>query len=339
MLNGSKVESKGLRISSPKNINVAVITESGCCGSEGYSALPLSHIGKEYLVTGMYNSSLTVIATESDTCVNITKRFSGKVVFNGSSYHYGDVISITLNRLQTLQLLVKGGYMIGSTISSDKPVGVVSGQYFGSLSLSSQSKLDFNQMMEYIPPMKNLGTIFIVSPIVNATYMRLIVFRAEKDTRFEIETEGFKKERIVRQYGSSVLTVSGSKPYVIRADNPVTLVQYPHGIKTFMMYIPNVDNYSNRMTFYTPNGYSSFVAIILKANDVDGLRIDGKPLHSIMIYRTNTIVDNFSFYIVITMRVESGSHVISHVDKHAKFGLVTYGFNAFSSYGFPLFMN
>ena len=127
--------SNGIKIESDQPIAVEAldIAEGSC---SGMLVFPLVGLGRYYHVVNWYAPSIQaefgVVTAEDDTMVEITfPRNNGVIVpFEGRNYTDLEVISITLNAFETIQLRDIGrNDLTGTRIVASKPVAVFSGNF------------------------------------------------------------------------------------------------------------------------------------------------------------------------------------------------------------------
>eukprot|EP00058_Branchiostoma_floridae_P005322 XP_002590810.1 hypothetical protein BRAFLDRAFT_90057 [Branchiostoma floridae] len=109
-LRGSGVQDKGIHVTASEEITVyGVFTESAT--SDAFLALPTDVLGTEHFAScsppsGSFPSQIGVVGTDDGTTVSIVPKQG--VTFDGLAYAAGQTITVTLDRLQCLQLQSDG---------------------------------------------------------------------------------------------------------------------------------------------------------------------------------------------------------------------------------------
>ena len=107
---------------SDKGISVTADAEIACYGAnketlsnDGFLGLPVDVLGTDYYAVvhspPSEKSEIGIAATEDGTTVTLTLPTNNGIVdvtFQGKTYHAGDIIIVTLNMFQTLQLQSTG---------------------------------------------------------------------------------------------------------------------------------------------------------------------------------------------------------------------------------------
>lgn len=134
-----QITNKGLKIEADQPISVYVLNAK-VYSSDGYLALPVTALGKEYyhmsyydfLEVGPWASGFIIVAPENDTKVTIRLNGKGKGAAKTlMGRNIGDVIQVTLQEGQTYMVrgdaTTRGLFdLSGSKIIATKPVGLVS---------------------------------------------------------------------------------------------------------------------------------------------------------------------------------------------------------------------
>ncbi len=241
--------------------------------SDGFLALPVNVLGKEYIVAsyndvstnvGQYLPSYTAITAVYDkTKVYFTmggtawsKTAGGLLPGQTSSWNLyeGDVLLISS--------LGQKADLTGSIIKASKPVAVVSGNYCAYVPTSCGC-CDVIEEMEI--PTNYWGTEYHVSPIVNRLKSSLIrVFAKEAKTKIYRDHVqiGFLRYSGGQQDDGwlEFRAIEGTpKPVVISGDKPIGVTQYNTGQQDdnvvsdpFQMVLIPIEQYEREMVFNTP---------------------------------------------------------------------------------------
>jgi len=162
----------GIRVKSNDPVKVYVLSTKGL-SSEGYMAIPVRKWGTEYVHNSYYDynfnenygGGFVVLANEDNTKVKIklkdgANNEEGFGKTKGGKKH-GDSISITLNRGQVYAIqgdgTTRGVFdLSGSSISANKPIGVIS--YHNRTMIPSEiSSTYLHHLSEMIPPINAWG--------------------------------------------------------------------------------------------------------------------------------------------------------------------------------------
>lgn len=235
------VDQKSIFIKSNVPIVVYVLNTLAA-STDSYCAIPIKHLGKNYLTFNRQNdryglserkdvtdtmargSEFMVMAVEDGTNLDITPTQLTERGFSPTR-----PISITLNRGDTY--LVKSsnarfqnGDLTGSKIVTSKPVGVLSGHVRAGIpSGPNQSK---DHLVEMLTPTEKWGNTFVSTPFANAgayDIVRLLV--AEDDTWIDVETN----TGVTRQYfakAGNYRDFNTSKATKYKSDKKFAVGQY-----------------------------------------------------------------------------------------------------------------
>ena len=338
MQRGNALEQKGVLVEADYDFSLHGYNQRGSNKGEMYAAIPTKYLGKTYYFVGFKNSFVSIVALYDDTRVNITFNTKVPQPYNGKTYKVGDTLTVYLSQLSTFQ--IKGDDLLKTDIKSDKHIAVVSGSTCHAILLGSSMNY-CNQLISYVPPIDRLGNMFIVPHIsrANYTFVDLFAKYGYSSVSFKISRRGFKKTGTFQGYkelGYQPSTV----PYVIKTDHPCIIIQYTT-LKNSQTYpsqilIPTVTQYSNHYKFITPSNqpYDNHAAIIIRSDDVSGLRFDGGKIYN-MEADIKTVTDTDALYTVISLNITAGQHSVNHVDDDVVFGLILYGFGDRHAYGMP----
>ncbi|KAK3101295.1 hypothetical protein FSP39_002476, partial [Pinctada imbricata] len=179
---------KGVRIMTDKPVSVYAFEISGCCIGEAFNVLPEKFLGTNYIVQTTkprFNAFLSIVGTRSRTQVSVHLKSSRSVSFQSITYHDGDIIAFMVDEMETVEILSKAD-LTGTTISSNHPIAVLSGNTCGLVSSSSAC----NQLIEYLQPTSKCGKSFILPPFQggNSNKKFLTVVGTVNGTKFERHT-------------------------------------------------------------------------------------------------------------------------------------------------------
>ena len=291
--------------------------------TDGFLALPVEVLGREYLVMAHGGGNLTqfaVVATEDNTEVTITPSNTVGARVVGVPY------SITLQEGETYQL--QGTELTGTVITSDTPVAVFSGHDCGVVPANSSA---CDHLVEQLPPTDTWGQAFVTVPLAtrqNGDTFRILA--ASDDT--EVFINGILVSTINRgEFYEQIVTESST----ITATKPVLVAQFSNGTSfdnvtadPFMAIVPPFEQFTNSATISTPaTGIASNFINVVAPNDAVGLiRLDGEVIPAEQFQAIGG-----SGFSGTQIPVELGTHSL---ESPIAFGALAYGFDDFDSYGY-----
>ncbi|KAI8501306.1 hypothetical protein Bbelb_205770 [Branchiostoma belcheri] len=338
-LRGNGVQNTGVHVTASREVVVyGVFVEQAT--SDAFLALPTDVLGTEYFVScftpsGGYPTQVGVVGTEDGTSVSIVLK--GDVTFDGQTYTAGQTITVTLNRLQSLQVQSDAD-LTGSHVTSDKSVAVLSGNYFAIVGNGGSGSGDY--IVEMIPPVDTWGREFVTVPLKQRTAGDVFrVIAARNNT--QVDATGQATLNAGDFWGFE----AGSDAFLhVRATEPVMLMQYSKtasadSTKTdpFMLLIPPLQQYAADYTFATaqlihkPDQVTHHINIAIKSSEKDGLRLDGSALSSSVTWTAIPGTDLAGIH----LDIPDGTHTLVHTSPVVTFGVSVYGFCSAESYGFP----
>ncbi|CAH1225036.1 FCGBP [Branchiostoma lanceolatum] len=347
-MRGSRRGDTAVRVTAEDDIVVhGVFAEE--YSSDGYLALPTDVLGTQYFVASStvhstwvaegfegLPSEFGVVGVHDGTVVNIAP--TKNVTFDGQSYKAGHTFSVTLNRMESLQVQTVSD-LTGTQIISSQPVAVLSGNLFTVVGNNQDGSGD--HLVEMVPPVDAWGQEFAMVPLKTRKGGDLFrVMAATYDTQITITGESTRTLR-AGEYWEYELPSDQYKH--LTADKPVLLVQYSKTQKAdsvnsdpFMMVIPPVDQLAGDYTFATVNMTNvslstHHVNVIVRTSEIDGLRLDDDVLSPSVGW---SAVPGTTLS-AAQVDVAAGTHTVKHVSPGVAFGLVVYGFSHMESYGYP----
>ncbi len=240
--------------------------------SEAFLALPVSSLGKEYIVSS-YTSSVTTYNFTSET--TISAAYDSTVVYfemggTATSETSGGVKSgkttapFVMNRGDVVCIATKAVNqdLSGSRITANKPVGVVSGNQFASVPVEDMSR---SFIMEMETPVFAWGKEYHVTPLFGRQKNPLIrIYAKEKNTKVYRDGELWlnlpRSSRLLDNGYVERRSFDGPpKAVVITADKPIYVVMYNHGqgddtasIDPFQLTLPPFEQYQKEVIWCTP---------------------------------------------------------------------------------------
>jgi hypothetical protein len=323
------IENKGVWVRSldvNKEISVVGLNQQTAT-TDAYLALPLDTLGTEYVLNG-YNtlsswaSHAGIVATEDGTQVTV---FPSN---NINGVNYPNSQTFNLNKFQTLYLQSSND-VTGSRVVSNKRIGVVGGHRCANV-LVNQPYCD--TLMEYMAPVNTWANEFLTVPL--ATRRAGDVFRVMTN----------ENGNVIQRNGVTVATINRYQYYEyitgvperITTSKPALLVQYSRGTTAdgvtsdpFSMWIPPTAQFSANYFITNLANFDNWINIVIENGKQGGLNIDGAPLGGSWFPITGTT------FVATQRRVSAGFHHVYHNSPIVPFGIYSYGWADFDSYGYP----
>ena len=182
MFESEKIQSKSIEIESDQPISVSGIS-SQSLSTDGYSAIPVSKWGREYVIHSWPNdiymhdddpqgkiprsSEFMIIASEDNTVIEFAPRSRTL-----RQIQPDESTIITLNKgqcylVQSDTLPSGEGDLSGTIVRGDKPIGVFSGHIRTAIPLGLTEFDSKNHLIEMLYPTEQWGSSFITVPFTN----------------------------------------------------------------------------------------------------------------------------------------------------------------------------
>ncbi len=299
-------------------------------------ALPVDVMNKEYIAT-TYNAAFgggefLVVAAFNNTKVTITPK-------NAAIGHpAGTAFSVTLDRgegylVQSLASAGAAGSLMGSIITSDKPVGLTSGNICTQIPYGIVA---CDHIFEVGQPVQSWGNKVFVNNLPlrdNGSIYRIVA--SEDNTK--ITQDGSTIGTIDR--GDFIETDFLKDSHVFEGNKPIYVVQFMPGVgnpgthntgdPAMGNMIPS-EQYLSAYTFATVGAgqfSDNFVSIIAHNDDVGSLKLDGTTIPS-GDYSAIPGTD----YSAALKSIKEGTHTTSSSKGH---GITVEGYNSADSYIYP----
>ena len=333
---------KGIIITADTDVSAYVFQNYPLYDSSGITLLPLEALSNSYILASYepsniyYKNYFVVVSFMDGTFIEVNLR-----TVNSSTIK---VLTETLNKFESFYIQ-RHHDVSGSVVTSNNPVGVFSGVDcvdvpFG-IPYGNCDRIDTQNI-----PNIYLGTNYIVpSMFPRRAYMvRIISVFSETDIVLTNETASWSLS--LSTSGKVEDFYLGTDPVVVQSNHKVAVYQYAvsHAFdqtpgSEVMAAIPPVSQYLTGYLFPTqlkPNYYTwtyrNFASIIIETSLADGLLVNGTTPESVT---NQSLPAPYSNYSVITFELEGTSQNISHENGDAvKFGLIAYGQNDATGYGF-----
>ncbi|CAC5386033.1 unnamed protein product [Mytilus coruscus] len=263
------------------------------------------------------NSNFGIIGIEQSTNVTIYFRIvRGSVTYNNIQYSNNDTLSIHLTQFDTFYLSSHYDFS-GTLVAASNPVVVMSG-----VCTSYLRNGWGNHMEEVILPNEQLGRDFIV-PKLYDSQCNFRIF-APKHSRVRINNNSLIQYLDIQR--GRFREFENYNLYTLQSSAPVQVQIYCNGVSStndaFMATLPSVQHFK-----------SSYTNIQFYSSDARmGLRLDDKDILKYKIISNMTLES--TLYSIITVEQSVGLHEIKQ-HSGIPFGLIVYGRNRASGYGFP----
>lgn len=313
--------------------------------NDAYLGVPVDVLGKEYYAVTYYPPSqqceLLIVGVEDSTTVTIKfpAIMQQTVTWNGQTYAAGSTLTGTVDRFDTWQLTSKGD-LTGAYITSDKNVGVISGNKKTKIGSGGSS----DHLCEMMIPVGRWGKNFISVPIPDRTVGDIFRFIASEASTTVTITGGHTETFTIANAGDMAEKEISSGSYCsIKSDKAVMVVQLVLSQQSSaepsdpaMMVLPPIEQFAADYTFTTPKyssppaTYTSYFMFVIKDSDKDGLKIGGTPFSTTY----NTVTHNGVDYAAGYIHVSEGTHTVRHDSPIKVFGGYLYGRANYETYAF-----
>ncbi|XP_071136669.1 IgGFc-binding protein-like [Mytilus edulis] len=303
--------------------------------SEGFLAFPVHYAAKSYIVPSFTVSKLRGFSVfsplESDTKIQINlKMKSGSLVFHKVTYKNKDTIQIVLQKHETFQLSHSSD-LTGTLVTANKRFLLISGNVcsyiinIGGCNPFIEMVLPINQLDKFsvIPKIVTRHTCTVRILAVNFTIVKIKL----GEHLIEVELQA-------RQFHDFSYTDSSS----VSASDDIMVIVFPHEeastrSNSFMMTIHGTNQFLNEYLFVVPEGFTSFLSVVVETVDTDGFVLDDMSVTNDLFDRQSIISESMIFS-TFSIRVKSGRHKFTHL-KGTFFGLWVYGNAWYDGYGYP----
>ncbi|XP_056004586.1 IgGFc-binding protein-like [Ostrea edulis] len=315
--------------------------------NDAYLGVPVDVLGTEYYAVTFYpptqQCELMIVGVEDGTTVTIKfpASMQQSVTWNGQSYAAGDTLTGTVDRFDTWQLISKGD-LTGAYITSDKNVGVISGNKKTRIGSGGSS----DHLCEMMIPVGRWGKNYISVPIPARTVGDKFRFIASEAGTTITISGGHTETITLANAGDFVEKDIESTAYCsIKADKAIMVVQFvlSQQLSTepsdpAMMILPPIEQFAADYTFTTPKyssppaTYDSFFMFVIREDDKDGLKVDGSSFPSSTVY--HQVTHNGVNYAAGYIEVAEGTHTVRHDSPIKVFGGYLYGKAKYETYAF-----
>lgn len=367
MYESEKIQSKSIEIESDQPISVSGIS-SQSLSTDGYSAIPVSKWGREYVIHSWPNdiymhdddpqgkiprsSEFMIIASEDNTVIEFSPRCTtfGQV-------QAGESTIITLNKGQCY--LVKSdtlpsgqGDLSGTIVRGDKPIGVFSGHLRTAIPLGLTEFDSKNHLTEMLYPTEQWGTSFITVPFTNdGTGDFFRIHCIAPNTNVTVKGWNINQSFNLSNPGDFRTLSFIRDPLHIESDKPISIAQYMTSsfssnerLQNFdpcMMLIPSTEKSIKQANFHVisnpatnPKQFAQhFISLVCSEDAVDHIMLDNRLIRNAISNFPNQRMNGTQMFYV-TVPVTPGFHRLSTMEGSFIAGL--YGIGSDDAYAYPL---
>jgi hypothetical protein len=328
------IENKGIHITSDADVTALLFLYAGGTADIAL-AIPNNALGAEYIAVGYQetlsargysggHSEFVIVSNKNDTHVTLIPSCTS---IGGTAA--GSVLNIVLNQGQTYQYLCDNRTDVtGTKITSDKPVGVISGNACADIPLGVKYCDVLSEMM--FPVNTLFGTEFFSAPLpgnssdvfrITAAYNGTVVTvdQGSIQNSYQLDAAQFKELQI--EPGAHFTSTK-----------PISVTQYAVGSgqagmgDPFQMQLIPVNAYKNTFKFYIPSDFSPSYAIITATNAaVLSTTLNGLPVTGFQALPGGT-------HQYVLVPVQWGQNFVTSNQPIAVYGI---GYGALMSYGYP----
>lgn len=306
--------------------------------SDGFLALPVEALGREYLVQAFGNlhsavpelngTQFAFVATQANTEVTIT------LPFETLDHPANEPFTVLLQEGDTYQLRHELGFprdLTGTHLLATQPIAVFGGHECANVPDDDTFFCDY--LVEQIPPTRLASVEFAVGPLETRAESVYRVLAVEDGTA--IEANGAVAGTLDR---GEYLDLLLDGPVHVTADRPVLLSQVGassdhDGVERsdpLMMNVPAVDQWIDEYMVCVPDaGFDDhYLNLVVSAGDVGATLLDGVSVLGLTTFEPVAGTG----YEVGRIPVTPGAY---NLNGPSPFGVHVYGFALRESYGYP----
>lgn len=325
-----------LESTAPMSVYGAAVLNSA---STGFQAFPDDALGTSYRVLAYTSlpgwadaaSRLTVLATDDDTTITVTPATAVGGRAAGTPY------TVVLDTGQAYQLASNGSGqdVTGTTVTSDKPVGVLGGA--GCTNVPSTA-FACNPLLQQLPPTSAWGTSFVSGRLAK---------RAKGDT---YRVLAHVDDTVVSVDGDQVATLGAGEFYeavlpdvsapgnggvAFTTSRPALVAQYSNGTSfdntngdPMMILVPPTEQQLRSYVVVAPDvAMEPWINVVARAQDVGSVILDGEPIAA-----GEFVEVGETGFVVAQLQVGVGQHAIS---SPGRLGVQVYLLGDADGLGFP----
>ncbi|CAC5379222.1 unnamed protein product [Mytilus coruscus] len=302
------------------------------CKSSSFIILPFIVLGTEYSLITLPNNNQNcgIITTATNTTVVIESASERNITVGSSTIHPGQTFNIIVLDYLEGFLIQTNNNLTAWKIFANKPIAVISGNKY---TFFKESYTYFPYCYKY-----HCYTDIVYESLIPVDkwvrhYVIPLLHKASKNTTITITDNAAWST--TKQEDRIEVTLS-PKSYFVSSSQPILLSLYAFtdnkGIA--MMIVPGIEHFSRQYVIAPPKDpiHTSYISIMIKSSDVDGLRFIGNLLS---VESTVIMARNESFSIVVKKLAGHSVYKIRHVSRNALYGVIVYGFGDSTAYAYP----
>ncbi|XP_038055045.1 sushi domain-containing protein 2-like [Patiria miniata] len=338
-MNGSERSWKGIEIKASSEVSAYGLIYHDY-SSDGFLGIPTNNLGTQYVVMTLHpisrgHTQFAVIATGDSTSVQVTLR--GSVTFEGQTYNADDVLRFVLNELEAVQIQ---GHdledLTGSTIYSDKPVAVFSGN-----ECTTHAGSACDTVTEQLVPVKSWEQkhIYTAARSDDDNIYRIVAYFSETN----LTIPGFEHQSLEPgEFWEGRLLGSG----LVTSSKPALMMQHLASINGItvdpsIIQVPAEEHFGYAFGFTTPpqsgedaDGYFNYINVIVKNDSMETVFLNGSPIKGSTVHESDV---PHTSYISLTVQLPKGEGVyyVEQTDSYSSpLSVIVYGYERAESYGY-----
>ncbi|XP_062587882.1 IgGFc-binding protein-like [Saccostrea cucullata] len=332
-------ESKAVLVQTSELSTVSIFDSFYETTNDGTLIIPTDRLSTKYLVSSTnpyglseyYLSQFAVAALYEETNVNITFKMktSTSISLLRGTYEDQDVLTTTLNKYETLQIMHTSD-LTGTFIESSKQIALFSGNRCQRLKIRACS-----HMVSQLPP----TTEFDKQYIIPAFYGKLgTLFQMIRESQNSIKINEGRNSSTLHMNEKEFMNieVTSVETTTVESDNPVLVTGFAMGSRNndpYMTVIPGVNQYVDYYNVVVPDGYvNNYICVIIQQKYTNYLKINDSSTDHYKTVRHSSLSFETT-YSIRTFEVDSGPIVISTTN-NSTFGLIVYGHRVYDGYAF-----
>ncbi|XP_071140738.1 uncharacterized protein [Mytilus edulis] len=346
--------SNAVKITSNDPIFVVGLVGLGPYSTETFTAIPSNKLGQSYFIATHINTvryygkdkmqTIGIASLQDNTDVTIYFSNTSDIFLQSSNQTIsaGTNYTFSLGYLDTFYFETMDD-ITGTRIESTSPIAVFDGLKQVGTTYDYKSKkydTNINELgMEQLPPTSTYSNEFIIPVLMHSAGMDAYII--SPDPVYKIYTYTDDVYTVYQQENMHKATLLFKSATSIASQSPLLLnihVKMRYLMKTsyFTVNIPAISQFSNQYVLATPftnNTYENFLSVIIKADDVIGLRYDNHPVAPVS--ESNINYENQIYKTLILRLSPIHSHTITHISTKVVFGVIVYGVGDGWAYGYP----
>ena len=334
---GTGTSNKGILVTASADVSVYGINK-GLYATDGFLALPMDTLGKEYYAISYtpdgHYCELGIVATKDDTIVHmiLPTRNNLRITYKGNTYQQGEIIAVTLDRLETFQLQTSSD-LTGLHIVSNEIIAAYSGH-------TGVEDTHPGHSVVQLLPVSRWGKNFAVTSFpgrTNGDIIRLVT-SADNTT---LTIDGIQTVLPFMGWHHNFTLPSGSSKY-FTTDKPVLVIQHGQDQSNLAngdittAIVPSIEQYQSEYTVATPDAsdgnFVNEALVVVRTTNKDTVYFDSASVTSM---NGDTWQPVGSAMVAKRVRVTAGQHHIYMKDSTETFGVILFGYTNKESYSFP----